>query len=83
MGYSIKSELGYLCDGKGNYTDKYGNKTNRLKYWSDFKERQEQINSNIIKVFVIWWSIKIFASDIKDVKIIKYRIDKKTKGAKA
>ncbi len=70
--YSIKSEMGFLCDGRGEFKDKYGNKRSRLIYWSDYNDA-EVIRWNIIRLLSLRLSIRLFAPDIKDVRIINQR----------
>lgn len=81
MKYSIKSELGWLHNGRSKYKEEYGNKRKRLIYWSDLENRDEQIKWNIIRLLGLFISIKLFAPNIKKVRIIKVE-DSTPKGEK-
>ncbi len=68
--YIIKSELGVLCRTKEVLTDKEGNKRKGLIYWSD--QRIDKIMKFFyISAYLQYIFIRSFASDIKDVRIIK------------
>lgn len=64
--YYIMDEEYVLCDGKGIYTDKYGNKRKRLIYWSNQEDiKGERIKANIFRAKFILFTIWLFAHDIK------------------
>ncbi len=68
--YIIKSEFGRLCRTKEVLTDKYGNKRKGLIYWSD-RELDKIMKFFYISAYLQYIFIRSFASDIKDVRIIK------------
>ncbi len=73
--YIIQSEFGRLCRTKEILTDKEGNKRRGLIYWSD-KELNKVMKFFFISAYLQYIFIKSFASDIKDVKIIKRKKNK-------
>lgn len=70
--YIIQSELGRLCRVKGILTDKEGRKRRGLIYWSDFdNDLNKTMKFFYISAYLQYIFIRSFASDIKEVRIIK------------